>query len=518
MESCTVAFITGEMMIPELKRFACNGNFRGGLGDLAGHIPDGMSRQGIQVIPVTYFYPVHWQTREAINYHRTPACRLFDLAVGIYFSRKTVPVFGIARGRSWVYGVNDPSAGYLYPGEKAKKLEQAAFLGRAVPALLKRLGAKPDIVWCQEWMTGLVIPNMRDDPYFHGVKYLFTLHTPAREALEEFPAEWYGTMALDERYRESYVRNGKTIDISSASVRLAHLVTGVSEENGEVLRAMFPEEARAGKIFGIMNGVSRDFMLSPRVKALVSHSPQSLWDAHQGDKQELLNCIREKTGRMLNPREPLIGLVRRLAEYKNQKPMFESIIAAVCADRDESADDKKGLAANVFIGGVAHEDDAKCGPWMREFAKWMADPRLKGRFIYIPEYSERLRTRAVRGADIWVSCPWKRMEACGTSDFGAKMNGNINVATCGGGIREHGEEINAETGEGDTLFIEPYNPEMLYLQLKRATGWFYDFLEGRSDVWPRLRINNFLRGADLDVSHMIGKYRRLCFEPLVGGQ
>ncbi|MBI2049000.1 MAG: glycogen/starch synthase, partial [Parcubacteria group bacterium] len=294
----------------------------------AGHIPDGMSRRGIRVIPVTYFYPADWQTRSAINYHRTPACRLFDLAVDINFNRETVPVFGIARGESWVYGINNPAAGYLYPGEKAKKLEQAAFLGRAVPALLKRLGEKPDIIWCQEWMAGLVIPNMRDDPYFCGTKYLFTLHTPAREALEEFPAEWYGKMALHDRYRDVYIR-GKVVDISSGSVKLAHLVTGVSEENGEVLRAMFPEEARENKVFGIMNGVSRDFMLSPRVKALADPSPQSLWEAHRGDKEELLGFIREKTGRMLNPREPLVALVRRLAEYKNQKPMFEGIVSAI---------------------------------------------------------------------------------------------------------------------------------------------------------------------------------------------
>ena len=285
MKPYTVVFVTAEMMIPELGRFACDGNFRGGLGDLAGHISDGMWRRGIKVIPVTYFYPEHWQTRETINYHRTPACRLFDLAVDIHFNRKTIPVFGIARGKSWVYGLNDPDAGYLYSGERGKKLERAAFLGRAVPALLKRLGIKPDIAWCQEWMTGLVTPNMRDDPYFHGTKYLFTLHTPAREALEEFPAEWYGKTALNERYRAVYIRDGKSIDISSGSVNLAHLVTGVSEENGEVVRAMFPEEAREGKIFGIMNGVSRDFMLSPRVKALASPSPQSLWEAHRGDKE-----------------------------------------------------------------------------------------------------------------------------------------------------------------------------------------------------------------------------------------
>ncbi|OGZ00391.1 MAG: hypothetical protein A2945_03530 [Candidatus Liptonbacteria bacterium RIFCSPLOWO2_01_FULL_52_25] len=517
MKPCTVAFIVAEMMIPELGKFACNGNFRGGLGDLSGHIPDGMAGRGVKVLPITYFYPTHWQTREPINYHHTPAQWLFDLDVDIHFGRRTVPIFGIGRAGAWAYGINDPCAGYLYPGNSEKKIDQAAFLGRAVPALLKRLGQKPDIMWCQEWMAGLVIPNMRDDPYFDDTKYLFTIHTTVREALETFPAEWYGKTAVDGRHCEDYIRNGNgRIDISFGSVKQAHRITGVSEENGEVLRAMFPEAARENKISGIMNGVSRNFMLSPHIKALGDNpTPEGLWGAHLQDKQELLQYIQAKTGMAFNPQKPLVGLVRRLATYKNQKPMFEKIVEAICSDRDETANGREGLATNLFIGGIAHEDDGECRQWMSEFAEWMKNPHLRGRFVYIPEYSERIRTLAVRGSDTWVSCPQLRLEACGTSDFGAKMNGNPNIASRTGGIREHGKEINFETGEGDTLFIEPYNSATLYLQLKRMTGRMYDFLENGNGSWLTIRANNFLGGKELDVAHMIEKYEKLCFEPLL---
>ncbi len=518
MKSYTVAFVTPEMMIPELGTFACNGNFRGGLGDLSGHIPDGMMKRGLKVLPITYFYPIHWQTREPINYHDTPTQRLFDLDVDIHFERRTVPVFGIGRAGAWVYGIHDPCAGYLYPGDGEKKLDQAAFLGRAVPALLKHLGEKPDIVWCQEWMTGLVIPNMQDDPYFLGTKYLFTLHTTVREALETFPVEWYGKTALDGRHYGDFVRNGNgRIDINSGSVKQSHQITGVSEENGEVLRAMFPEAARENKISGIMNGVSRDFMLSPHIKALgESPTPEGLWGAHLQDKQELLQYIQAKTGMALNPQKPLIGLVRRFATYKNQKPMLMPILEAICADRDETINGRQGLATNLAIGGVAHEDDGECQGWMSDFREWMKNPHLRGRFVYLPEYSEHMRTLAIRGSDAWVSCPWPRAEACGTSDFGAKMNGSPNIASRTGGIREHGREINFETGEGDTLFIEPYNSATLYLQLRRMTMCEYDFLENGNGPWLTIRMNNFVGGKALDVAHMIEKYEKRCFEPLLG--
>lgn len=501
----TVAYFTAEMMIPEIPGF-----FRGGLGDLAGHTPEGMIKRGIRVIPITIGYPFHWQTGQPIDYGRVPGMHyLFDLDVDIYFPsvRKRVPIFAIDRGGAQTYLIYDPDAGILYPSDDGLSLRQSAFYGRAAQALLKRLGEKPDIAWYQEWRAACgTMPNLMMDPYFEGMKHLYTSHTSRPEALPTFPVEWYDGLAIDRRFYNSFVTNGR-IDPDRGCIRLADMVNGVSEEHGEVLRAMHPD--RAEIIGNVLNGGSINFMRSHRLKRYAAPDDLQLWVAHQGDKNNFITFVNEylakyNIGTTMNPNNFTVALVRRLAKYKNQKPMFESIIRKLCA---------KGI--NVIIGGVAHEGDDVCQSWMKEFTSWMNDPGLKGQFAYVAEYNENIRRMAVQGCDVWVECPWKRSEACGTGIFGAWMNGNIVVATKGGGAKEHGIEINSETGEGDALFIEPYEPRMLEQQLLKLHSWFNNFIINGDKLWPRLRKNCYEGAEKLDIPYMIERYEKNCFEPLL---
>lgn len=514
----TVLCVSAEAMIPELETLACGANQRGGLGDLFGHMLEGFVKTGIRVLPVTYFHPYNWQTGQAVNYHNTPARFLFDLDVDIYWQKRTVPIFTIDRAGARVYGINDPEAGIVYP-DTWKKVRQAAFLGRAVHALLKKIGEKPEIAWCQEWMTMPVIPNLKDDPYFEKTKYLFTLHTLMQGALITIPHDWFGSLAINEGYRSALARNG-VLDPTLGGVRLADLVTGVSEEHGGEVRKTFPEYA--GKVKGIMNGTS-DILVSPRIKALSHVNPYSLWTAHLGDKTELHEEICKMTRVSLDMEKPDIGLFRREVDYKNRRPMFEPNIHAICAPRGKLLPDgRKGLGANVIFGGVAHENDASgqramkiYHSWMEEINQWHAIDPAWGQFVYLPFYNAEWRTQVIRGCDIHVECPMPRCEACGTSWMVAQKNGILNVATLGGGHKGHSKLADPQSGTGDTLFIEPYTPPTLFQQLSVSCGWFYDWTIDLNDWWPRLKMNNFLRGDEVDVTRMIENYDEECFEPLL---
>src|SRR3989344_3442726 len=279
----TVCVVSAEMMIPELGGIACSANQRGGLGDLMGHVMEGFVKKGIRVIPITYFYHRAWQTGSKVDYNKAPARFLFNLDIDIYWQKRSVPVFAIDRAGARVYGINDPEAGVIYP-DTEKKVGQAALLGRAVHALLRKINERPDIVWCQEWLTMPVIPNLRDDPFFSGTKFVFTLHTSVYDALDTLPFEWYEKFAIDGKYYEAFIRD-ETLDPTLAGVRLADMVTGVSEEHGSEVRRTYPEHA--SKIIGIRNGTSKDALLSPHIKALKHKNPYSLWAAHLKDKAEL---------------------------------------------------------------------------------------------------------------------------------------------------------------------------------------------------------------------------------------
>ncbi|MDP2668349.1 MAG: glycogen/starch synthase [bacterium] len=502
---------------------ACNGNFRGGLEDLAGHVVEGAAKIGLEIIPITYFYPVHWRTDEPIDYSRTSAQLQYNLDVDIHYQTKSVPIYTVSRSGVKVYGINDPDAGKLYPGDDGKKQRQAAFLGRAVHALLRKMNLKPDIVWCNEWLTSLVIPNLKDDPFFEGVKYLFTLHTLAPEALLKLPKERFRDFAINAKYLSAF-SSDDIVDPSLAGVALADMVNGVSPENGELCQARYPEHTQ--KIKGFLNGVSVDHVLSHHAKTNNEVDPTAfgIWRAHLSDKEDLIREVELLTkdpavpdsGVKLDPTMFTIGLCRRLTEWKNEI-IFRDIRKAICAKRREVVGGRRGLEANLIIAGVAHENDTLCRAWMEEMKEWMNEDGLRGKLVYIPNYSERLRELVTRGADVHVECPWPGWEACGTSNMLAKINGNPNVATRGGGIKTHGTEFDPATKTGDTLFIEPYNAETLYLKLKKCSGWFYKWVEEDDELWLALRMNNFLGGKELDVSKMMEEYNTQCFEPLLNG-
>jgi len=132
----TIAFVSAGMMIPELGPAGQALNC-GGLEDLNGHIAEGCVKKGISVIPITYGYPIDWRTGDPVDYYTTPARFLFNLEVSVYYESRIIPIFGVNRAGATVYLINDPEAGILYPGDVGKKIKQTAFLGMAVPALLK---------------------------------------------------------------------------------------------------------------------------------------------------------------------------------------------------------------------------------------------------------------------------------------------------------------------------------------------------------------------------------------------
>ncbi|KKT42282.1 MAG: Alpha-glucan phosphorylase [Candidatus Giovannonibacteria bacterium GW2011_GWA2_44_13b] len=511
MKAKKIVAVFAGIRIPELGEDACNGNFRGGLEDLAGHVIEGAAKIGIEIIPITYFYPFHWRTDEPIDYGR--AQFQYGLDVDIDFKTRSVPIYTVSRAGVKVYGINDPNAGKLYPGDDGVKQRQAAFLGRAVHALLRKMNLKPDIVWCNEWLTSLVIPNLKDDSFFDDVKYLFTLHTLAPEALLKFSKDKFWNFAVNGKYLPAFSYDG-VVDPSLAGVALADMVNGVSPENGELCRARYPEHA--AKIKGLLNGVSVDHVLSHHAKANNEVGPTAfgIWRAHLKDKDDLISEVETLTGVKLDSTMFTVGLCRRMTEWKNEI-IFRDIRKAICAKRREVVDGKRGAEADLIIAGVAHENDTVCRAWMEEMKGWMDESGLRGKFVYIPYYSEHLRELITKGVDVHVECPWPGWEACGTSNMLAKINGNPNVATRGGGIKKHGTEFDLAAKTGDTLFIEPYNAETLYLKLKKCSGWFYKWVEEDDELWPTFRLNNFLGGKELDVSRMMEEYDAQCFEPML---
>lgn len=501
-----------EMLIPELGESACGGNQRGGLGILAGDLVEGAHQKELNFLPITGFYDISWMTGEKIFYKKGSRYA-FDIKVKVNGKEYVLKVMEAFRDGARVMGVRLP--GVLYAPDRSQRLLQEVLLGHAPAAICKQINFKPDILWLHEGHVAIAAAAMKSDPYFNGLKTLFTTHTPQPEGLEKFFG--FGNRFCElgipsDPYYPVFVKDGMTIDMSRAAMIMSDVVNAVSEEHGRIAKEMFPEFA--DKITAVTNGSSRNLWLSPRIKALPSSpGPMEFWEAHQEDKREFL-CQMDID---FDLKKPILGWVRRLAAYKNQYPMLKPIIRPVCASKDECVDTEygrlEGLDIRVFGAGRPHESDTDRLIWMEEFSRWSAN-ELCGKFVFLPQYNFQLLKSAAAACDIWLNCPWPKAEACGTSPQRAQMNGNINATSPAGGDLEYIEEYNPVTGEGNGFFINPYDSLTLYRKLKIISDLYYAWVEKGDDRWLKLMMNSFKSGKSLDILPVIARYEQI-FEKLL---
>ena len=508
-----------EMLIPEFPEPARGANSRGGLGILAGDIAAGLKRAGIPAIGIIPLYNRSWVDSREVSYDGLPIQCVMELNLAINGQHTPIKVLEINRAGTPVFGLINGAFNYLYVHDRWDRLQQEVIFGNAAPMLLKALGIKPDIVWFNESHTAVAAATMRDDPYFDETKMLFTIHTPDPAGMEKFSPDWFSQMGINaERYYPIFVRDG-VIDFTQALMVLADRVSPVSREHGYITRKNFPQFS-SKIVEGIRNGSDRILWLSPRIRRRKGKlDPFRLWTIHQEDKHDLLDLAKESTRVRLDPRKPLIVWVRRIVPYKNQYPMLEPIIKAICAERDETVETPfgilQGLGMQMFAAGIPAYGDSYCHDWVEKFYKWMEDPQLQGKFVFLLDYSFKLLRKGAAGCDVWLATPWPGWEACGTGDMRSTENGNLVLTSETGGSKEYMRGYDPKRLSGNGFFINPYDPSTLYRRLRTISDLYYAWIESGNRRWPELRMNVFRTGETLDIVPMIERYNDEIFRPLL---
>lgn len=175
-------------------------------------------------------------------------------------------------------------------------------------------------------------------------------------------------------------------------------------------------------------------------KDIYSIPDESLWEAHQTQKEKLLASIRsrilsEYTARnerkrlikssldALKKNSLLICLSRRFATYKRHDLILKN--------RERLAkllvDEKKPVI--LVIAGKAHPADGVGNEKIHLFIEAIRDELFQGHIIFLEDYDLVLAKSLVQGADVWLNNPIRYSEACGTSGMKAGMNGVLNLST-----------------------------------------------------------------------------------------
>ncbi len=341
--------------------------------------------------------------------------------------------------------------------------------------LLRENEKDPEEVWFEQ---------ARWDPESVKELCVFTTHTPVPAGHDRFPNALVRKVLGGERTdprsgEESCLIHGIPFEVvdrlsgtgefnmTLLALNLSRYANGVAKRHGEVSQEMFPEY----EIDAITNGVHVRTWMSAEFQALMDRyvpgwksdsfllrqavgiPPDEIWEAHQACKKKLLDAVREKTGRVLDPDILTIGFARRAAAYKRADLLFRDV------ERLKRIVGKAGKFQLIYAG-KAHPKDEPGKDLIRRIIQKSRELSDVVPIVYLENYDFALGKLMTSGVDIWLNNPLRPQEASGTSGMKATLNGVINFSVLDGWwIEGHREGITGwsigprpakDTAPGDT--------------------------------------------------------------------
>jgi starch phosphorylase len=239
---------------------------------------------------------------------------------------------------------------------------------------------------------------------------------------------------------QRFVSDG-VLNFSNLASNLAGKTFAVSKQHGEIARHNFPNisfdyltngvhwshiSERKQKVFDKYLGSWR---IEPELFRQSEKIPaEEIQDAHDLDKADLINFVKEETGVELSIDRPISGFLRRQASYKRPLYLFSDIGRL------------KGLVAKFGLqhiqGGKAHSDDTEGKNAIREYHRIMQDLNDVMHLTFIKNYDLTNHRILLNGIDFLIYSPIEDKEACGTSYMKAMWSGVPVLGSLSGGLLE----------------------------------------------------------------------------------
>ncbi len=337
--------------------------------------------------------------------------------------------------------------------------ERFIFFCRGILEVLKRLGWAPDIIHCNDWMTGLLPAYLKtmysDDPFYAGTKTVFTIHNMAYQGT--FPATSFAkTLLPRDAFSPRGVEAFGKLNFLKAALVYADALTTVSEkyaaeistseEFGCGLQDLLRE--RKHDLTGILNGV--DYSLwDPAVDELLPHR----YDIRSIDlKVENKKALCARMGLPFQERTPVLGIISRLADQKG----FDLI--------DEVFDDLLAMDLQIVVLGTGEKK------YHDLFQK--ASHRKPDRIAAALMFNDELAHWIEAGADMFLMP--SRYEPCGLNQIYSLRYGTIPVVRATGGLEDTIEDIDVAAGSGTGFKFKNYSGTDMLKAIRRAASAYAD--------------------------------------------
>lgn len=452
----------------------------GGLGDVAGALPKALRAVGEDAFLITPFY--NKQTKFDLVSHVALDDLWFDWrgkafrAAVFYSEANGSPTFLIDAPdyfyRDSIYGFRED-------------YERFAFFNHAALALIKRLGAPPDIVHLNDWHCGFAaveIAHLRFwDRYWANVRTVFSIHNMAYQG-------GFGSGELwDLGFWSDFERNAFSFNgyasamkaglassdmLSTVSNRYGYEIQGAEEGYG----LDWLTRARANRLIGITNGVDYE-VWNPEtdVEIAANYTAGDL-----SGKTECKRALLDQFSLPQNLERPIFASVTRLTAQKGIDLMQQVALDI--------------LATGSFIVSLGSGEKQYEDFWqrLRDYA-----PRQVG--VY-RGYSETLAHKIEAGADMFMMP--SKFEPCGLNQMYSLKYGTIPIVRAVGGLDDTVQNFDSVRGQGNGFKFREYRADKFLEKIYEALFAYHD-----KDAWRRLQWNGMT--ADNSWENTARKYVQL---------
>lgn len=433
----------------------------GGLGDVAGALPKALKGVGIDSVLIT---PCYLQTKGELLWNLAIDDLNVDWRGGTYRAKA---FYSEANG-SPTFLIDAPS--YFHRDSiygYVEDYERFAFFNHAALALLKRIGAAPDIVHLNDWHCGFAAVELasarRWDPYWRNTRTVFSIHNMAYQGgfgMGELPALGFGA----DLARNAFAFNGYA-SAMKAGLESSDWLSTVSHrysleiqtpENGYGLEWL--TRARAGRLTGITNGVDYevwDPATDPDIPAHFSIDDLS-------GKRECKRALLEAFSLPADLERPILANITRLTAQKGIDLMMQ--VAAQVLDTG-------AYIISLGSGEKRYEDFWQS---LRDYA-----PRQVG--VY-RGYNEELAHRIEAGADMFMMP--SKFEPCGLNQMYSLRYGTVPIVRAVGGLDDTVLDFDAVNRSGNGFKFGPYQADRFLEKIYEALFTYAD-----PDAWRQVQRN-----------------------------
>ncbi|MBM3939647.1 MAG: alpha-glucan family phosphorylase [SAR202 cluster bacterium] len=381
-------------------------------------------------------------------------------------------------------------AGQLYGGDQRYRVCQEALLGIGGLRMLEAL--RHDNIRVFHLNEGhaafLTIGVLEQETHGKGIhlatdldieavrdRCVFTTHTPVPAGHDQFPIDLVRSVLGDGRVSApaiaATIMDGR-INMTYLGIHFSRRVNGVAMRHAQVTRTMFPHTA----INAITNGVHAvTWAAEPMRRLFDHHIPEwrrdnhylryassipktEIRQAHQESKLALVDMVRQRTGRVLDPDVFTIGFARRATAYKRMRLLFSDLNRLRRISGDVGP-------IQIVLGGKAHPRDEQGKHLIQMVVNASRDLSESVRVVFVEGYDMGTAAMMCAGVDLWVNTPQKPMEASGTSGMKAAINGVPSLSVMDGwwiegyvegvtgwAIDEHWKAATTDEGEAASLY------------------------------------------------------------------